>query len=101
MSRKTTKAASAITQLPDIAIEHRILIMRGYSVMLDADLADIYGVQTKALNQAVRRNLERFPADFMFRLTAPEKREVVTNCDHLSRLRYSPNLPLHSLSMAP
>ena len=94
MSRKATKAAPAITQLPGIAIEQRILIMRGYRVMLDADLADIYGVQTKALNQAVRRNLDRFPDDFMFRLTASEKHEVVTNCDHLSRLRYSPALPL-------
>jgi hypothetical protein len=93
MSRKTTKAAPAITQLPGIAIEQRILNMRGHRVVLDADLAEIYGVQTRALNQAVRRNLDRFPDDFMFQLTASEKREVVTNCDHLSRLRYSPTLP--------
>ena len=61
--------------------------------MIDADLAEIYGVPTKALNQAVRRNLDRFPADFMFRLTPAEKQQVVTNCDHLTRLRYSPTLP--------
>lgn len=61
--------------------------------MLDADLAIVYGSTTKALNQAVRRNADRFPSDFMFRLTAQEKKEVVTNCDHLRRLKYSPSLP--------
>jgi len=54
--------------------------------MLDADLAELYGVPTKVFNQAVRRNCQRFPADFMFRLTSAEKQEVVTNCDHLARL---------------
>jgi hypothetical protein len=48
---------------------------------------------TKALNQAVKRNIERFPRDFMFQLSADEKQEVVTNCDHLSKLRFSPTLP--------
>lgn len=47
----------------------------------------------KALNQAVRRNIERFPADFMFPLSEAEKQEVVTNCDHLARLKFSPTLP--------
>ena len=61
--------------------------------MIDADLAELYGVPTKALNQAVRRNLERFPLDFMFQLTAEEKQEVVTNCDHLAKLKFSPSLP--------
>ncbi len=67
----------------------RILLIRGHKVMLDADLADLYGVSTKALNQAVKRNGERFPADFLFQLTASEKSEVVTNCDHLSNLKFS------------
>ncbi len=61
--------------------------------MLDADLADLYNVPTKALNQAVKRNADRFPSDFMFQLTAAEKNEVVTNCDHLKKLKYSPVLP--------
>jgi hypothetical protein len=61
--------------------------------MLDADLADLYGVPTKALNQAVKRNADRFPSDFMFQLTEIEKTEVVTNCDHLRKLKYSPVLP--------
>jgi len=61
--------------------------------MLDADLAEVYGTTTKALNQAVKRNRERFPAEFMFQLTRREKDEVVTNCDHLRKLKYSPNFP--------
>ncbi len=60
---------------------------------MDADLAKLYGVSTKALNQAVRRNASRFPEDFLFSLTAKEKEEVVTNCDHLRRLRFSRTLP--------
>lgn len=74
-------------------IARRILLLRGHRVMLDADLAELYGVPTKALNQAVRRNKDRFPPDFMFRLTKQEKAEVVTNCDHLQKLKFSPVLP--------
>ncbi len=62
-------------------------------MILDIDLADLYGVPTKVLNQAVRRNSARFPKDFMFRLTRTEKTKVVTNCDHLERLKYSPVPP--------
>ena len=75
------------------SIAQRILLIRGHKVMIDADLADLYDVPTKALNQAVRRNLERFPSDFMFQLTAEEKQEVVTNCDHLAKLKFSSSLP--------
>jgi cell division septum initiation protein DivIVA len=74
-------------------IESRILLIRGQKVMLDTDLAELYGVETKRLNEQVRRNSERFPADFMFQLTAGEKTKVVANCDHLAKLKYSPNLP--------
>ena len=61
--------------------------------MLDRDLARLYGVTTKGLNQAVKRNIKRFPEDFMFRLTETEKEEVVTNCDHLKPLKFSSQLP--------
>jgi hypothetical protein len=61
--------------------------------MLDSDLADLYGVTTKRLNEQVRRNAERFPQDFLFRLNAEEKEEVVANCDHLAKLKFSPVLP--------
>ena len=62
--------------------------------MLDRDLAELYGVETRVLNQGVKRNSERFPEDFLFRLTAQEKEKVVTNCDHLSDLKFAPSLPL-------
>ena len=74
-------------------IESKILLIRGQKVMLDTDLAELYGVETKRLNEQVRRNIERFPEDFMYRLTAEEKAEVVANCDHLARLKFSPYLP--------
>lgn len=58
--------------IPPQRIERRILLIRGQKVMLDADLAELYDVETKMLNRAVRRNIERFPEDFMFQLTAQE-----------------------------
>jgi hypothetical protein len=75
------------------SVEGRILSLPGQRVMLDADLAILYGVSTRILNQAVKRNRERFPEHFMFRLTEAEKAEVITNCDHLRPLRFSPSLP--------
>lgn len=75
-------------------VERTILTIRGHKVILDADLARLYGVSTKRLNEQVRRNRNRFPDDFMFRLTPEEKNEVVANCDHLSRLKFSSALPL-------
>jgi hypothetical protein len=71
----------------------RILILRGKRVMLDRDLAGLYEVPTKVLNQAVRRNIKRFPIDFIFQLTKSELQEVVTNCDHLAVLKFSYQLP--------
>ena len=70
-------------------IERRILLIRGQRVMLDSDLADLYGVSTKVLNQSVKRNRGRFPYDFMFQLNEEEKDEVITICDHLRSLRFS------------
>jgi len=58
--------------LPIGRIENRILVVRGQKVLLDSDLSALYGVETRVLNQAVKRNLERFPADFMFQLSAKE-----------------------------
>jgi hypothetical protein len=75
-------------------IESRIQVIRGLRVMLDVDLAALYGVQTKRLNEQVKRNRDRFPSDFHFQLTADEKTEVVANCDHLQNLKFSKTLPL-------
>ena len=78
---------------PAQLIERTILVIRGHKVMIDADLALLYNVPTKVLNQAVSRNESRFPADFMFRLTKREKLELVTNCDRLLRLKHSSAMP--------
>lgn len=74
-------------------IEKKILFIRGKKVIIDRDLANLYGITTKVLNQAVKRNKIRFPEDFMFQLTKTEKEEVVTNCDHLQFLKFSYQLP--------
>ena len=62
--------------VPRERIEQTILVIRGHRVMLDADLAELYGVETKAFNRAVTRNMERFPDDFMFRLTKKEYEDL-------------------------
>jgi hypothetical protein len=74
-------------------ITSKILFVRGKKVMLDSDLALLYSVRTKRLNEQVKRNKKRFPDDFMFQLTPKEKEEVVANCDHLKALKFSPQLP--------
>ena len=85
------KATSKL--LPVGQIAQRILWIRERKIILDADLAELYGTQTKRLNEQIKRNRDRFPDDFIFQLTADEKSEVVANCDHLERLKYSPRLP--------
>ena len=87
--------AKSITKgiLPDEMIMSKILVIRGKKIMIDRDLAELYGVSTKRLNEQVKRNLKRFPDDFMFQLDEEEKAEVVANCDHLKTLKFSPNLP--------
>lgn len=77
---------------PDL-IQSRILTIRGQQVIMDADLAEFYQVQTKALNQAVKRNIERFPERYRFQLTEEEKKELVTNCDRFRNLKHSTVLP--------
>jgi ORF6N domain len=79
--------------LPHGHVENRILLIRGSRVMLDSDLAEVYGVTTKRLNEQVKRNRVRFPPKYMFQLTSREKSEVVANCDHLANLKFSPVLP--------
>ncbi len=70
-------------------IETRILTIRDQQIMIDRDLAELYGVDTKVLNQAVRRNLERFPEHFRFQLSETEFKELVTNCDRFNSMKHS------------
>ncbi|MFA4919410.1 MAG: ORF6N domain-containing protein [Thermodesulfovibrionales bacterium] len=77
--------------IPVEIIEKKIYLIRGHKVMLDRDLAELYGVETRVLNQAVRRNLDRFPEDFMFALT----REEIMNSSQIvisSRIKHAPNV---------
>lgn len=73
--------------------ESRIMTLRGIQVILDRDLADLYHVTTKRLNEQVRRNIRRFKSSFRFQLTAEETAEVISNCDRLQPLRFSPTAP--------
>ncbi|MBE0429997.1 MAG: ORF6N domain-containing protein [Thermoleophilia bacterium] len=74
-------------------IVQAILMVRRKRVMLGNDLARLFGVSTRRLNEQVRRNIDRFPGDFMFQLTQEEKNKVVANCDHLSNLKFTQSLP--------
>ncbi len=79
--------------VPTEKIDRAILFIREHKVMLDSDLAEIYGVKTSRLNEQVKRNKDRFPKDFMFQLTSNEKQEVIANCDHLVKLKFSRTNP--------
>lgn len=82
MSTKKTSPAARHLPIPVELIERRIYLIRGEKVMLDSDLAELYEVQTKALNQAVKRNRDRFPEDFMFQLTKEES-DALLNRSHI------------------
>jgi len=81
---------SIVQSLPEL--ETLIYEIRGQKVMLDSDLARIYGVPTKAFNQAVKRNVDKFPADFMFRLTAREARELQRSRSQIVTLKRGQNI---------
>ena len=80
--------------LPQEIIENKILLIRGRKVILDKDLSVLYGVETRTLNQAVKRNMERFPSDFMFHLTKGEAQELLrSQIVILEKGKYSKYLP--------
>ena len=95
--KNSMKTIDAVTKCDKLiatpAIENMILSIRGAQVMIDRDLALLYGVETKVLNQAVKRNIERFPERFRFQLSKNETDELVTNCDRLRNLKHSSTLP--------
>ena len=103
MTKKDTQL-----MVPDKVILDKILLIRDQKVMIDTDLAKLFDVPTKRLNEQVKRNIKRFPLHFMFQLNKEEKEQVVANCDHLKKLKFSPYLPfvfselwkvLHNLNM--
>ena len=97
-ARKKQPPAEAGAALVPAKLAPLVLFVRREKVLLDSDLAKLYRVETKRLNEAVKRNIERFPEDFMFQLTADEKSEVVAKCDHLEKLKFS---SLQSLVLRP
>jgi len=93
-SGEGTKDMATTTPMKALSgVEDSIFFIRGERVMVDADLARLYGVTTKRLNEQVKRNRLRFPADFMFQLNRSEKAELVANCDRLKNLKHSTSLP--------
>lgn len=74
-------------------IEDKIFTIRGLKVMIDRDLAELYGVPTFRLNEAVKRKIKRFPDDFMFRLSDDELQQLIANCDRFKTLKHSSNPP--------
>lgn len=70
-------------------IEIRIISIRGENVLIDGDVAEIYGVETKRVNEAVKNNLDKFPEDYLIELTQSEKNELVENFDRFNRLKHS------------
>ena len=74
-------------------IEKLIVTVRGEQVLIDQDIARIYGVTTGRLNQQAKRNIARFPESFRFQLTKEERDEVIANCDNLRSLKFYPSLP--------
>jgi hypothetical protein len=78
-------------------IKRKIITVQGQQVILDSDAADLYGVETKRVNEAVRNNPEKFPEGYIVVLTEREKAEVVENFDHLAKLKFSP-APVKGLS---
>src|SRR5437867_12726394 len=79
--------------IPSNEIISQIFFIRSKKIMLDFHLALLYDVETRALKQQVKRNVERFPEDFMFQLTASEWKELITNCDNLGSMKFSPATP--------
>ena len=91
---KKPKLQNPITDTSSLSVRPHIMLLRGHRVIIDSDLAELYGVKTKRLKEQVRRNGERFPADFVLQLTKVEAEEVVAKCDHLQKLKFSSVLPL-------
>ncbi len=82
-----------IAKIDTVLIENRIFTIRGNQVMIDRDLAELYEVETKRINEQVKRNIQRFPASFCFQLNENEQIELVANCDRFKNLKHSSSLP--------
>ena len=89
----TQKDVANCDHLPQLSVESRILTIRDVQVILDRDLAELYGVQTARLNEQVKRNSRRFPEAFRFQLNQQETDELIANCDRFKTLKHSSFCP--------
>ena len=85
------KTFTAMTNI--LEVENKIITLRDQQVILDSDVAELYGVETRDINKAVKNNPGKFPEGYIFELNSMEKSEVVENFHHLQKLRFSPQLP--------
>ncbi|MBI3755127.1 MAG: ORF6N domain-containing protein [Deltaproteobacteria bacterium] len=79
--------------IPQETIEQRIFLIRNQKVMIDKDIAELYGVETKHLNRQVKRNIQRFPEEFMLQITMEERNQLVTICHRFKTMKHSSSLP--------
>jgi len=84
-----TKPSNESLIIPEEVVMNQIYYIRDQKVMLDRDLGELYGVETRVRKQAVKRNIDRFPKDFRFQLTTQEKNELVTNYDRFEKLKHA------------
>lgn len=95
-NKKTEIAKEMNTELMPVTtkdVERRMIVLRNQPVLIDADVAELYGVQTKEVNQAVKNNPNKFPFGYLFELDKYEKAELVKNFDHLNKLKFSKVAP--------
>ena len=93
MNDKHGKENITISPTEQIDITKLIVVIRGLYVLIDRDIAMLYGVETRTLNQSVKRNVKRFPERFRFQLTKKEMKELITNCDRFENMKHSPSPP--------
>ena len=91
--KESTEVNTNRDNLPQVSADDKIFTIRGIQVIVDRDLAELYGVETKRLNQQANRNIKRFPASFRFQLSVREKDELVANCNRFETLKHSSSLP--------
>jgi ORF6N domain len=90
---KNMELKQTLVKIPDEVIIGKIIVLRDKKVLIDRDLAELYGVTTKRLNEQVKRNIKRFPEDFMFQISDIEKSELILQFQHLENLKFSTSLP--------
>ena len=99
MEKNSNLKKEIITSVTTVDVERRMVVLRNQPVLIDADVAELYGVETRRVNEAVRNNPRKFPYGYIFELDKYEKSEVVENFDHLKKHNSAVCLQLHLLSV--